>query len=303
MADNRRTIRAGTTHALHVMLNIRFTSGYGARHGRAAPDSAEPRPAFGVSGLSRAMRSRLKTRHIRRSSAWSSLRSPMRAPVLRTLKYSSMVDCRSQPATTVFAVSVSALHLSARGRWVGWDAATRRAHFHRVVGLSLFRIRPWISCRNLAPHGLGQLFRRLAVDFEARYGYAPWPVETFVDGVGGASWAAVQFGGPPLGGAHLVTVEGLMGEDPMTSFSAAAKGNRARIKACYRFIDQLDGSAVTPEGLPLGVLWARFDAPSRQSVIPGCRKAKTRTCVRTPATAVRFYQNSRNLPSGTRFAP
>ena len=59
------------------------------------------------------------------------------------------------------------------------------------------------SCRNLAPHVLGQLLRRQAPDFEARYGYAPWPVETFVDGAA------------PLGGAHLVTVEELVGEDPM----------------------------------------------------------------------------------------
>ena len=35
----------------------------------------------------------------------------------------------------------------------------------------------------------------------------------------------------------------------MASFSAAAKGNLARIKRYYRFIDQPDGSAVTPQGI------------------------------------------------------
>jgi hypothetical protein len=36
----------------------------------------------------------------------------------------------------------------------------------------------------MASHVLGQLLRRLASDFEARYGYAPWLVETFADGGG-----------------------------------------------------------------------------------------------------------------------
>ncbi len=76
----------------------------------------------------------------------------------------------------------AALHLSARDRWIGWDATTRRAHLHRVVGLSRFLIRAGVDCRNLASHVLGQLLRRLPADFEARYGHVPYLVETFVDG-------------------------------------------------------------------------------------------------------------------------
>ena len=51
-----------------------------------------------------------------------------------------------------------------------------------MVGLSRFLIRPGVDCRNLASHVLGRLLRRLPEDFEARYGYAPYLVETFVDG-------------------------------------------------------------------------------------------------------------------------
>lgn len=87
------------------------------------------------------------------------------------------------------AVAASALQLAARDRWIGWDAATRRAHLHRVVGLSRFLIRPDVRCRNLASHVLGQLLRRLGADFQARYGFAPWLIETFVS--------------PPFDGASL----------------------------------------------------------------------------------------------------
>ena len=219
-------------------------------------------------------------------------------------------------------IAASALQLSARDRWIGWDAATRRAHLHRVVGLTRYLIRPGIACRNLASHVLGQLLRRLPADFEARYGYAPWLVESFVDGtvhsgaslraanwqrigetsgrgrqdrdhavavgrkdvyvyalsadwrqrlgvgpapalatdplepgdgVDGATWAEAEFGGASLGdarlAARLVTVAGLMGENPMASFPEAAKGDRSRIKGYYRFIDQPDSSAVTPESI------------------------------------------------------
>ena len=89
--------------------------------------------------------------------------------------------------------AASALQLAARDRRIGWDAARRRAHLHRVAWLSRFLIRPGVACRNLASHVLGQLPRHLPADFEARYGYAPYLVETFVDGThSGASLRAAN---------------------------------------------------------------------------------------------------------------
>ena len=100
-------------------------------------------------------------------------------------------------------VAASALQLAARDRWIGWDATQRRAQLHRVVGLSRFLIRPGVQCRNLASHVLGRVLRRLPADFEARYGYAPYLVETFVDAahsgasVRAANWrVAGRDGGP-----------------------------------------------------------------------------------------------------------
>ena len=77
--------------------------------------------------------------------------------------------------------SASALHLRARDTWMGWSDEQRKAHLHRVVCLSRFLIRPAVRCRHLASHVLGRVLRRVEADFEARYGYRPWLVETFVE--------------------------------------------------------------------------------------------------------------------------
>lgn len=77
--------------------------------------------------------------------------------------------------------SASALYLEARDRWIGWDAPERRAHEGRVVNLSRLLIRPSVRCRNLASYVLGACVRRVKKDFETRYGYEPWLLESFVD--------------------------------------------------------------------------------------------------------------------------
>ncbi|MEN8132758.1 MAG: IS4 family transposase [Pseudomonadota bacterium] len=77
--------------------------------------------------------------------------------------------------------SASALQLKDRDEWIGWDAQTRRQHLHRVINLSRFLVRTSVRCHNLASQVLGMSLRRVANDFESRYGYRPWLVESFVD--------------------------------------------------------------------------------------------------------------------------
>ena len=90
--------------------------------------------------------------------------------------------------------SAAALQLRAREAWMGWSAGQRLAHLHRVLCLSRFLIRPGVQCRNLASQVLGQVLARLAEDFEARYRYRPWLVETFVGPAhDGASFKASNF--------------------------------------------------------------------------------------------------------------
>ena len=61
----------------------------------------------------------------------------------------------------------------------GWDDKTRAQRLHRVVGLSRFL--PGIDCRNLASQLLGLSLRTMVRDFDERYGFCPWLVETFID--------------------------------------------------------------------------------------------------------------------------
>ena len=90
--------------------------------------------------------------------------------------------------------SASALHLRAREAWMGWSDEQRQAHLHRLLCLSRFLIRPGVQCRNLASQVLGRVLARLAEDFEARYRYRPWLVETFVGPAhDGASFKAANF--------------------------------------------------------------------------------------------------------------
>jgi hypothetical protein len=74
-----------------------------------------------------------------------------------------------------------ALQLADRDRWIGWDAEQRRAQLHGVVGLSRFLIRPSVKCRNLASRLLSMSLERMVEDFQRRYHYRPWLVESFVD--------------------------------------------------------------------------------------------------------------------------
>lgn len=75
----------------------------------------------------------------------------------------------------------AALYLEARDQWIGWSEAQRIGHLSRVINMTRFLIRPTIRCPNLASHVLGLCARRVAKDFERRYGLQPWLMESFVD--------------------------------------------------------------------------------------------------------------------------
>jgi hypothetical protein len=80
-----------------------------------------------------------------------------------------------------FGFSAAALQLEARDQWIGWDREQRQTHLHRVIGMSRFLIRPSVDCHNLASKVLSMSVARLAVDFEQRYHYRPYLIESFVD--------------------------------------------------------------------------------------------------------------------------
>jgi len=73
--------------------------------------------------------------------------------------------------------------LTPRERWIGWNDHQRLKNLPWVVNNSRFLLFPWVEVANLASHVLGELARRVADDWQARWGYRPLLLETFVDPV------------------------------------------------------------------------------------------------------------------------
>jgi hypothetical protein len=77
--------------------------------------------------------------------------------------------------------AASALHLAERERWIGWDNTQRKDYLHRTIGMSRFLIRKSVNCQNLASMVLGIVMKVLPEDFDHKYNFRPWLVESFVD--------------------------------------------------------------------------------------------------------------------------
>jgi hypothetical protein len=77
--------------------------------------------------------------------------------------------------------AASAWAVEARDRWIGWSHADRSRRLHLVVNNNRFLIFPWVKVKNLASRVLALAVRRIRDDWQARYGYRPVLLETFVD--------------------------------------------------------------------------------------------------------------------------
>ena len=77
--------------------------------------------------------------------------------------------------------AASALNLAERDKWIGWNHDQRKAYLHTIVGMSRFLIRKSVNCQNLASMVLGMVMKVLPDDFENKYNFRPWLVESFVD--------------------------------------------------------------------------------------------------------------------------
>jgi hypothetical protein len=89
----------------------------------------------------------------------------------------------------------SAWKCAPRDAHIGWDAATRQARLHLVVGNARFLILPHVKVANLASAILGSAARRLQSDWMAAYSYRPVLLETFVetDRFAGTSYRAANW--------------------------------------------------------------------------------------------------------------
>lgn len=77
--------------------------------------------------------------------------------------------------------SAAAWKTKPRDAWIGWNDSTRARHLSLVANNSRFLILPWVRVPHLASHLLGRIARRLATDWQARYGHPVHLLETFVE--------------------------------------------------------------------------------------------------------------------------
>lgn len=77
--------------------------------------------------------------------------------------------------------SSPAWRMQAREDWIGWSDSARRRNLQRVLSQSRFLILPWVRVNHLASHVLALSIKRIALDWEERFGVQPVLVETLVD--------------------------------------------------------------------------------------------------------------------------
>lgn len=75
----------------------------------------------------------------------------------------------------------AAWKVAARDNFIGWTPLLRARRLHLVVNNARFLILPWVRSKNLASTLLALAAKRLPEDWQARYGYRPVLLETFVD--------------------------------------------------------------------------------------------------------------------------
>ncbi len=68
-----------------------------------------------------------------------------------------------------------------RDAWIGWSRAQRHRNLWGIVNNARFLILPWIRVRSVASKLLSRVSSELPAAWEARYGYRPVLLETFVE--------------------------------------------------------------------------------------------------------------------------
>lgn len=84
-------------------------------------------------------------------------------------------------ALALMGFGAAAWKIAPRDRFIGWTAEQRQSKLHLVVNNARFLLLPWVHCQNLASRLLSMATRRLADDWQKRYGYRPVLLETFVE--------------------------------------------------------------------------------------------------------------------------
>ncbi|MGE3167234.1 MAG: Druantia anti-phage system protein DruA [Planctomycetota bacterium] len=82
---------------------------------------------------------------------------------------------------SVMVFGAAAWKCAARDRWIGWEPRQREAGLGKIANQSRFLILPWVEVHHLASHLLGAVARRIAKDWESKYGHRVVMLESFVE--------------------------------------------------------------------------------------------------------------------------
>lgn len=96
----------------------------------------------------------------------------------QSLRYAAFIGGE---LVALLAWGAAALHNPPRDERLGWDVMTKAKRLPGVVQNVRFLILPWVKLPHLASRVLGANLRRLAEDWQARFGYPVLLAETFVD--------------------------------------------------------------------------------------------------------------------------
>lgn len=75
----------------------------------------------------------------------------------------------------------AAWKIAPRDQFIGWSREQRVRNLRLIVNNARFLILPWVTSRNLASRILAGVAKQLPRDWQARYGYCPVLLETFID--------------------------------------------------------------------------------------------------------------------------
>jgi hypothetical protein len=95
------------------------------------------------------------------------------------LKY--LVYSRQGKLLACLLFGSSAWACAPRDQFIGWNAPSRRNHLIYTTNNTRFLILPWVKVPHLASHILGLIVRRIASDWQKKYGHPLYLLETFVE--------------------------------------------------------------------------------------------------------------------------
>jgi len=95
------------------------------------------------------------------------------------IKY--MVYSRDNKLLACLLFGSSAWSCAPRDQYIKWTPSARKANLIHTTNNTRFLVLPWVRVPHLASHILGQLTRRIASDWQMKYGHPVQLLETFVE--------------------------------------------------------------------------------------------------------------------------